>query len=85
MKRNILRIDEGKCTGCGLCIPNCPEGAIAVEEREAESYDVRSVTAARMEVPCCHGLAGIVEDTLRGSGKDIPFREAVIGIRGATR
>jgi len=23
-------IDEEKCTGCGLCIPNCPEGALQV-------------------------------------------------------
>lgn len=30
MKRKIIRIDEAKCTGCGLCIPNCPEGALRV-------------------------------------------------------
>lgn len=30
MKRNIIVIDEQKCTGCGLCIPNCPEGAIQI-------------------------------------------------------
>ena len=30
MKRNIIKIDEEKCTGCGLCIPNCPEGALQV-------------------------------------------------------
>ena len=27
-KREIIRIDEEKCNGCGLCIPNCPEGAL---------------------------------------------------------
>lgn len=26
--RNIIRIDEDKCDGCGLCIPACVEGAI---------------------------------------------------------
>jgi len=25
-----MEIDEEKCTGCGLCIPNCPEGALQV-------------------------------------------------------
>jgi ferredoxin len=30
MKRNVIQIDEEKCTGCGLCIPNCPEGAIQI-------------------------------------------------------
>ncbi len=30
MKRNIIKIDEEKCTGCGLCIPDCPEGALKI-------------------------------------------------------
>ena len=35
MKRKIIQIDEDKCTGCGLCIPNCPEGAIQIIDRKA--------------------------------------------------
>ena len=35
MKRNIINIDEDKCTGCGLCIPNCPEGAIQILDGKA--------------------------------------------------
>ncbi len=34
-KRKIIKIDEEKCTGCGLCIPNCPEGALQVIDGKA--------------------------------------------------
>jgi NAD-dependent dihydropyrimidine dehydrogenase PreA subunit len=35
MKRKIISIDEGKCTGCGRCIPDCPEGALQVIDGKA--------------------------------------------------
>ena len=34
-KRKIVKIDEERCTGCGLCIPNCPEGALQIIEGKA--------------------------------------------------
>lgn len=35
MRRKIIQIDEKKCTGCGQCIPDCPEGALQVIEGKA--------------------------------------------------
>lgn len=33
--RKIIKIDEEKCNGCGLCIPNCPEGALQIIDGKA--------------------------------------------------
>jgi len=35
MKRKIISIDEDKCTGCGECIPDCPEGALQIIDGKA--------------------------------------------------
>jgi ferredoxin len=34
-KRDIITIDEQKCTGCGNCIPGCPEGALQLIDGKA--------------------------------------------------
>lgn len=35
MKRDIIKINEEKCIGCGDCIPGCPEGALQVIDGKA--------------------------------------------------
>ena len=35
MKREIIVIDEEKCTGCGLCVPECHEGALQIIDNKA--------------------------------------------------
>ncbi|MFA5519746.1 MAG: 4Fe-4S binding protein, partial [Spirochaetota bacterium] len=30
MIRQIIKIDEEKCDGCGNCVTGCPEGAIQI-------------------------------------------------------
>lgn len=116
MKRKIISIDEEKCTGCGECIPDCPEGAlqlidgkarlvsdlfcdglgacmgtcpegaIMVIEREAEPYDENAVMAtivrqgdgvvrAHLEHLAGHGETALYNQAIEyliGHGQSIP-------------
>ena len=47
--------------------------------------EIRSLTVARMEVPCCGGLVHIATQALAASGRDIPFEVVTVGIQGDMR
>jgi hypothetical protein len=47
--------------------------------------DLKSLTVAIMEVPCCRGLAMMAEQAIAKSGKDIQMELAVIGVNGEKR
>ena len=44
--------------------------------------NIRSLTVAYMEVPCCAGLVRLVDESVADSGKNIPVRKTKIGIKG---
>jgi Pyruvate/2-oxoacid:ferredoxin oxidoreductase delta subunit len=35
-KRQVIKIDQEKCDGCGLCVPSCAEGAIQIVDGKAQ-------------------------------------------------
>ncbi len=39
--RKIVKIDGEKCNGCGLCIPNCAEGALQIIDGKAKLISER--------------------------------------------
>jgi hypothetical protein len=47
--------------------------------------EIRSITVAIMEVPCCRGLDIMVREALQKSGRDIPLESLIIGINGERR
>jgi len=39
--RKIIRIDEEKCNGCGICVPACAEGALQIIDGKAKLISER--------------------------------------------
>ena len=44
--------------------------------------DIRSITVARMTVPCCGGLSHAVKTAIANSGKDIPLHIVTMDTKG---
>lgn len=47
-----------------------------------KTNNIKSITCAHMEVPCCFGLVSVVQSAIAASGKQTPFKEVTIGIKG---
>jgi ferredoxin len=47
--------------------------------------NVKSVTVAIMEVPCCFGMYAAVEEAVKASGKNVPIIKEVVGVDGAIK
>jgi ferredoxin len=47
-----------------------------------KTNEIKSVTIARMEVPCCGGLSNAAIEALKNSGKMIPWSVVTIGVDG---
>ncbi len=76
------RILKGK-----VCLVGCPklDDAQQYLDRLAAVFqvnDIRSVTIAHMEVPCCFGMVKLVEAAIGRSGKSIPLETRVLSVKG---
>ncbi len=59
-----------------------PNGYVDKFTEVFQTADIKSITLAIMEVPCCSGMKAIVREALNRCGRDIPVRETVISTRG---
>ena len=57
MIRNIIKIDEELCTGCGECVIGCPEGAIQIIDGKAKLVSENY----------CDGLGACIGDCPEGA------------------
>lgn len=47
-----------------------------------QNNNIKSITYAHMEVPCCFGLIAVIKTAISKAKKEIPFQEVNISIRG---
>ncbi len=57
MERKIVKIDESKCNGCGMCVPSCHEGAIKIINGKAKL----------LEDALCDGLGACLGECPQGA------------------
>jgi len=65
----------------------CPklDNAMTYIEKFTEIFSnipIKSVHCVRMQVPCCGGMTMVLKEALKKSGKNIPLKETVVGIKG---
>ncbi len=54
VKRNIIQIDEEKCTGCGLCEQRCQAGAMKLDDdRQITIIDLARCLGCGLCVEAC--------------------------------
>lgn len=61
--RGAIVIDPEKCTGCGLCVRDCPTGALKLEKQSRDEfklihYPARCAYCSQCENSCRRGAIG---------------------------
>ncbi|HUT18443.1 MAG TPA: 4Fe-4S dicluster domain-containing protein [Anaerolineae bacterium] len=83
MQRQIVRIDEELCTGCGLCVTPCAEGAIQIIDGKARVIREELCDGAGFCLSVCPTGALTVE-TREAVPFDVDAAEAEMEVRGRT-
>ncbi len=73
---------QGKALLIGC--PKLDDGQAYLQKLTAilQQNDIRSLTVAHMEVPCCTGLIAIAKQAVAASGKDVPLTTVRVGVQG---
>jgi len=78
--RKIVRIDEERCTGCGVCVAPCAEGAIQIIDGKAKVVREELCDGAGFCIGVCPEGALTVEE------RDVPdFSEEAVEAHRTSR
>ncbi len=82
--RGAIVFDTDKCTGCGLCVRNCPADALQMDKKSHEEYKLihypaRCAYCGQCEDNCRHGAIfhsnKLVKPTLNPEGLVVILHE----------
>ncbi|MFH1768297.1 MAG: 4Fe-4S binding protein [Candidatus Omnitrophota bacterium] len=77
-KRKIIKIDQEKCNGCGLCMPNCPEGALQIIDGKAHLVSDLFCDGLGVCIGHCPQGAISVEEREAGEYDEIQVMENIV-------
>jgi len=82
--RKIIKIDPNLCNGCGVCIPNCPEGALQMIDNKATLVSELSCDGLGACVGECPLGAISVEERLADAYNEIEVLKNIIKLGSNT-
>jgi ferredoxin len=74
---------EGRALAIACPKLDDPSGYVEKLTAILSANTIRSITVCIMEVPCCRGLAMMVQQALAASGKKIPLTQRIVSLDGA--